>query len=392
MPVNTKQPQTNESSSASTEPGRIKICLLGNAASIHIQRWAGFFVKKGYELHIISFSAGAVDGATVHHVTWWTPIKSVGYLATLPRIRRLIREISPDILHAHYAISYGVLGALTRFRPLAIGAWGSDILVIPGTSKIRWAVLLYALRRAEFITSLADHITRALVERGIPAAKIKTIPFGVDTQLFHPLPNGQRPQPYDVICARNFDTGYNVAALLRALPAVIRRHPQLTCLLAGDGPQKDSLKNLASELGIESNLRWLGWLSPQELAQRLRQTKVYVSPSLSDGTSTALTEAMASGSFPVVSDIEANRPWIENGTTGFLFAASDSGALADRVLRALEAAPLRENAARVNREKVERYADWQSIMEGVEELYQYLVVEHRHSPSRKPLQQASGAM
>jgi len=370
----------------------MKICLLGNAASIHIQRWAGFFVKKGYELHIISFSAGAVDGATVHHVSWWTPIKSVGYLATLPRIRRLIREISPDILHAHYAISYGVLGGLTGFRPLAIGAWGSDILVIPGTSKIRWKVLLYALRRADLITSLADHITHALVERGIPAAKIKTIPFGVDTQLFHPLPDAKRPQPYDVICTRNFDTGYNVAALLRALPAVIRRHPQLTCLLAGDGPQKDSLKNLASELGIENNLRWLGWLSPQELAQRLRQTKVYVSPSLSDGTSTALTEAMASGSFPVVSDIEANRPWIENGATGLLFPPSDSMALSDCVLRALASQSFRSEALELNREKVETDANWRSIMKSVEGFYLQLVMKHKQRHLGKAVPRASEAV
>lgn len=369
----------------------MRICLLGNAASIHIQRWAEFFVEKGYELHIISFSAGAVDGATVHHVSWWTPIKPVGYLATLPRIRRLVRQIAPDILHAHYAISYGVLGALTGFRPLAIGAWGSDILVIPGRSKIRWAVLLYALRRAELITSLADHITRALVERGVPEQKIKTIPFGVDTQLFCPPRNAKLTQQYDVICTRNFDTVYGVETLLRALPAVIGRRPKLACLLAGDGPQKDSLKRLASELGIQDNVKWLGWLDPQQLAEYLRQTTVYVSPSLSDGTSTALTEALASGCFPVVSDIEANRPWIEDGTTGFLFAVSDPGVLGDRILQALESVPLREQAVAVNREKVEKHANLRSIMDSIEEQYQLLVTKHRQLLLEKGVRRVSEA-
>jgi glycosyltransferase involved in cell wall biosynthesis len=371
--VNISQPAAKMS--LNTEAGRMKICLLGNAASIHIQRWAAYFVQKGYELHIISLSPGAVEGAKVHRVSWWPPVKQIGYLAALPRIRLLVRQISPDVLHAHYAVSYGVLGALAGFRPLVIGAWGSDILVIPGSSKVRWAVLLHALFRADLITSLADHITRVLVERGVPPCKIKTIPFGVDTQLFCPLSNSVRS--FDIICTRNFETVYDVGTFLRALPAIIARYPNFTCLLLGDGPLRDSLKRLAAELGVEDNLTWLGWLPPQELAQWLRQTKVYVSASLSDGTSTALTEAMASGCFPVVSDIEANRPWIEHGSSGFLFPPADPGALADCVLEALKSAPLRESALIVNRRKVERDANWHTIMGSVEELYQRLVTEYK---------------
>lgn len=378
--------------SLNTEAGRMKICLLGNAASIHIQRWTAYFAQRGYELHIISLSPGEVEGAKVHYVPWWPPVKQVGYLAALPRIRRLVKQISPDVLHAHYAVSYGVLGALAGFKPLAIGAWGSDILVIPGTSKVRWAILLHALLRADLITSLADHITRVLIEHGVPPEKIKTIPFGVDTQLFCPLSNSQSVRPFDVICTRKFDDVYDVGTLLRALPAIITRHPNLTCLLLDHGPLKDSLKRLARELGVEGNLRWLGWLPPQELAQWLRQTKVYVSASLSDGTSASLIEAMASGCFPVVSDIEANRPWIENGSTGFLFRPSDPEALAARVLQVLESETLRERALVVNRQKVERQANWRTIMGSVEELYQSLVTEHKQPPLGKGIRQASEAM
>jgi glycosyltransferase involved in cell wall biosynthesis len=374
--------QTKEkaSRSATRDAARLKICLLGNASSIHIQRWAGFFVGKGYELHIISLSPGTVEKAEVHYVRWWPPIKTIGYVLAIPRIRRLVRQISPDVLHAHYAVSYGVLGSLAGFKPLVIGAWGSDILVTPGTSKIRWSVLLRALHRADVITSLAEHITRTLIERGVSASRIETIPFGVDTQLFRPLSESECAQPYDLICTRNFDTVYNIATLLRALPLIVKRHPHFVCLLAGDGPQNESLRRLAAELGVENNLRWLGWLPPQELAHLLRQTKIYVSPSLSDGTSTALTEAMASGCFPVVSDIEANRPWVVSGSNGLLFSPADPRALADCVLKALECEQLRESALHVNREKVERQANWQAIMERVDEIYRHLVIQHQQSP------------
>jgi glycosyltransferase involved in cell wall biosynthesis len=351
----------------------MRICLLGNAADIHVQRWAGFFIKRGHEVQVISLTPGAVDGAKVHYVQWWPPVKQVGYLAALPKIRRLVKRISPDVLHSHYAISYGVLGALTGFRPHVIGAWGSDILISPGTSKLRWAVLGRALRQADFITSLSGQITRMLIERGVPAEKIKTLPFGVDTRLFRARGNSDCDPDVDIICTRRLDNVYNVEVLLRALPKIIAHRPNLVCVLAGDGPQKETLKTLAHTLGIEKHLRWLGWLSPAELATWLRRAKVYVSPSLSDGTSTALTEAMACGCFPVVSDIVANHPWVENGRTGLLFPPSDPGALGKSLLEALESESLRKEALAINREKVNKDANLYTIMGSVEERYDQLV-------------------
>jgi glycosyltransferase involved in cell wall biosynthesis len=61
----------------------------------------------------------------------------------------------------------------------------------------------------------------------------------------------------------------------------------------------------------------------------LRAADVYVSASSSDGTSSSLLEAMASGLYPVVSDITANRPWVEHGKNGLLFAVGDAASLAE---------------------------------------------------------------
>jgi glycosyltransferase involved in cell wall biosynthesis len=212
-----------------------------------------------------------------------------------------------------------------------------------------------------------------LIERGVPREKIETIPFGVDTQLFRARGYSDCDPDVDVICTRRLDNVYNVAVLLRALPKIVARRPNLVCVLAGDGPQKESLKALAHTLGIENHLRWLGWLSPPELAIWLRRAKVYVSASLSDGTSTALTEAMACGCFPVVSDIVANHPWVEHGRTGLLFPPSDPEALAKCLLEALESETLRKEALVINREKVNKDANLYTVMRSVEERYHQLI-------------------
>ncbi|MFZ3199737.1 MAG: glycosyltransferase [Candidatus Acidiferrales bacterium] len=347
----------------------MKICFLANAASIHIQRLAAYFAERGHQIHVVSLEPGSVPGATVHYVRWRPKVKQIGYLAALPRIRRAVARIRPDVLHAHYSISYGVLGALCGFRPLAIAAMGSDILVTPGKSWLRWAVLTCALKRADLITSAAGHISQVLMDHGIPREKIDTFPNGVDTQVFRPGPGLCREREMDIICTRNFNEIYNVELLLRALPKAVRRNPGLKCALAGDGPRQESLQAEAQQLGIGENLSWLGWLSSSELARWLQRSKVYVSPTLSDGTSTALTEAMACGCFPIALDIPANRPWIQNGKTGLLAFAATPECLADAILKALDQDVDLEAAAEANSETIRERADWYSIMQRLEEHY-----------------------
>jgi len=362
----------------------MKICLLANAASIHVQRWASYFHGRGHEVHIVSLEACSVPGATVHYIPWWPKTKQVGYLAALPRIRRVIRRIWPDILHAHYAISYGVLGALSGFRPLAIGAWGSDILIVPGKSRLRWAVLKSALKRADLITSASENITQTLVANGVPPAKIDTFPFGVDMRTFCPGPQPNQGRRVDVICTRSFHDIYNIELLLRALAIVANEAPDVRCVLAGDGPRREPLKTLAQELGITRNVLWLGWVSSRELAHWLQQSTMYVSPALSDGTSTALTEAMACGCFPIVTKISANAPWITDGQTGFLFSGTHATSLASAIVRVLNHQVDLQAAARRNIELVRQRADWECIMlRLVEHYFRIAGIEDRGPSSRE---------
>lgn len=356
----------------------MKICFLASAASVHVQRLAAYFAERGHSIHVVSLEPGSVPGATVHYVPWWPKVKEIGYSAAMPRIRRIVARIHPDILHAHYAISYGVLGALCGFRPLAIAAMGSDILVTPGKSWLRWTALTCALRRADLITSAAGHITQVLVDHGISIEKIDTFPNGVDTEVFRPNPGLCREREMDIICTRNFDEIYNVELLVRALAKVVRRNPGLKCALAGHGPRRETLKAEAERLAIGANLSWLGWLSSNELARWLQRSKVYVSPALSDGTSTALTEAMACGCFPIALDIPANRPWIENGKTGFLVPAATPDCLADAILKALDPSVDIEAAAEANSETVRERADWYSIMQRLEKHYIRLAEMNNH--------------
>ena len=100
----------------------MKICYLADAASIHTQKWAIHFASKGNEVHIISFRNADIQGAKVHFLKNHgfisiSPVASLlskaGYILWTRKIKRLVKEINPDILHAHWATSYGLLAALS---------------------------------------------------------------------------------------------------------------------------------------------------------------------------------------------------------------------------------------------------------------------------------------
>src|SRR5580704_5301543 len=130
----------------------MKICYLANAASIHTQRWATHFSKRGHDVTVISLTYATIPGVTVR---WIGPDPNVrgriAYLLCLPRLRRALRELKPDILHAHYAGGYGLTAALAGDYPLVLTAWGSDVLILPKSSRtLRWLVK-FALRRADLV-------------------------------------------------------------------------------------------------------------------------------------------------------------------------------------------------------------------------------------------------
>jgi glycosyltransferase involved in cell wall biosynthesis len=317
---------------------------------------------------VVSFDKGDIPGVEVHHVPPPVSFKPLGLPLTLPRVKRILRTIRPDILHAHYATSYGLIGALTGFKPLIITAWGTDVLIMPQKSRMFREILLWSLGKANLITSMAAHMTAVLKGLGVDDKKIVTLPFGVDTAVFHPGLHA-REEDIDIICTRPCESLYNVELLIRSLPLIAARYPRLRCVLIGGGSQEQNLKALAKELGLEAHIQWVGQVSLPDVAKWLGHAKVFVSPSLSDGNNISLNEAMACGCFPVCTDIPANREWLEDGQNGYLVPVDRPEVLAECVCLALAAPDFRRRCAETNWRIVENRADWNKHMATMEGFY-----------------------
>jgi len=159
-------------------------------------------------------------------------------------------------------------------------------------------------------------------------------PIGIDCSLFTMADFAQRPGRGMLLCTRDHKPVYDHATLLRALRILKDRGEDfhLTFVVA---PRADDTRAVIRELDLDDRVSFISSYSSQELPGILAGTDVYVSASLSDGTSSSLLEAMGTGTCPVVSDIEANRPWIEHGGNGLLFPPGDPEALSECLIEAI---------------------------------------------------------
>jgi glycosyltransferase involved in cell wall biosynthesis len=206
-----------------------------------------------------------------------------------------------------------------------------------------------------------------MVDLGIPEQRIETFPWGVEFKVFHPAASA--PTTPAIVSTRNFESVYDLPTLLHAVGQVARDVPGMRLDLFGDGSLRDSLAGIVHKAGLESQVRFMGRVDPITLARRLREASTYVSTSKSDAASVSLLEAMATGLVPVVSDIEANRPWVTHGENGLLFPVGDSDALRSAIRRALSDEELRARAREANPRIIEARASWGESMRRLEEVY-----------------------
>ena len=370
----------------------MRICYVADGTSIHTQKWVNYFAKKGHEAHLICWKAmpGYADNVNIHLLPRlapriWTVSQYFSFLFWILQIRHLINKLKPDIVDGHYITVYGFLAACSGFHPLVISAWGSDILIHPRRNFILKAITRYALKKTDMVTCDSEVAREGLTKLGVEPAKIRVILKGVDTQQFSRQHINEELRTRlgisgvpTVVSTRSLEPIYNVEMLIKAIPLVLEHKPEAKFVIAGNGSQREYLENLAISLGISDSMRFVGWVLHSDLPKYLAISDIYVSTSLSDTSHISLQEAMACQLVPVVTDIPANRAWIEDGKNGFIVRVNDIKALADKIVHLARNEHLREEFGKANRHTIQQKAEYEKEMIAGEEAYQEL--EQREKP------------
>lgn len=286
-------------------------------------------------------------------------------------IYRLCRQMQPAIVHSR---NLSGLDALLPARLAGVphrvhGEHGWDVHDLEGK---HWRPML--LRRLHapliehFITVSRD-LQRYLISRaGIKDARITQIYNGVDTQRFQPDPAKSRnwlPPAFRDAGLTLIGTVGRVqpvkdqATLLQAFAAMLTKQPALRqtlrLLIVGDGPLLGELKAIAANLQIAELTCFPGALS--DVPQALRALDMYVLPSLNEGISNTILEAMACGLPVVATAVGGNIELVDDGVCGRLFTPRDVPALSELLMQYVHDVPLREAHSSAARHiAVERYS------------------------------------
>lgn len=354
----------------------MKILYLSDAQSIHTIRWAEWARESGNEVHIASFRENSIKGVTVHKLSTFG-LGKLGYIMAIPRLRKLFRGIKPDIVHAQYVTSYGLLASVTNMHPLVVTAWGSDVLTSPKESILSKYLVKYALSRADKITTVAEHMNKAIEEYSSFKKKPIAIPMGVDLEEF-PFPVSQRTSvpPLKIISTRGFKPVYDVRTILDAVRLVKDAGLQVHLDLVGEGPLKKQLESHVNYLGIQDIVTFHGKVKFSQLKELLSDAHVFISSSHSDGNNVSLNEAMALGCFPIATNIPANQQWITHEDNGLLYDSGNALMLSGMLKRFYCSGTEFDKVAKKNRELIAEFANWKSNTEKMWAIYSELAMKN----------------
>jgi PEP-CTERM/exosortase A-associated glycosyltransferase len=313
------------------------------------------------------------------------------------RLDDLIRDVRPDILHAH-SPALGGLAALRAGRKHDIPvvyecrAFWEDAAVDHGTThdgslryRVTRALETRVFRQADAVTCICEGLRQDIEARGIDAGKITVIPNAVDVSVF----GGQSRR--DTALADRLGLGegpvlgflgsfYAYEGLdlaIAALPRIREAFPGVKLLLVGGGFQEENLKAQARSLGLEQSVVFAGRVPHAEVQRYYDLVDILVYPRHSKRITELVTplkplEAMAQRRLLVASDVGGHRELIRDGETGRLFRAGDAGALAGTVVDLLEAEAQWERYREAGRAFVERERTWQDSVARYRAVYSRL--------------------
>ena len=363
----------------------MKIAYLSRGNSIYDRRFLEKMVERGYGVHFISYHHGQpveVGGVKNYFFNYNTMhrLKRLTMPQTAWHLRRLLNVIKPDVLHTGWVQDHGFLGALSGFHPTLSMPWGSDVLIRPYDSALAMWRSRFTLKRADMITcdarSVKDHIIKLT---GDQSDKTVVFPWGIDLKTFRPEHSGMVGKSLGwedkkvLICTRNFDIKvHGVEYFIRSIPAVLERCPDVRVIHVGSGPLEQEYRKLVSELNLDQVVHFAGWLDETQMAVHLNAADVYISTSLSDGTSCSLLEAMACGLPVVVTDVASNFEWVEDGVNGYIVPREDENRLAEKIAVLVENNEVQKKMEERNLEIAHERADWEKNFTILEEIYKAL--------------------
>jgi glycosyltransferase involved in cell wall biosynthesis len=300
-------------------------------------------------------------------------------------LRRVIKAIKPDLIHAGPIQNCAFIAALSGFRPILAMSWGYDLVMEADKSAWMKLVTRYTLKQSAFFTSDANISQDKAIAFGMDPQRTVIFPWGIDLKHFHlqnvesrkPKAGGANRKSLTLFCNRTWESIYGVDVLAKAFVKVAAKNPNVNLILLGEGSQSAHIHQILMKSGVLDRVHFGGQVGQTDLPRWYHMADIYISPSHVDGSSVSLMEALASGLPCLVSDIPGNKEWIVDGENGWLFQDGDADDLAEKILHAIKNRKSFKKIGESARKTAEQKADWKKNFGKLLQAYDKVMSLHR---------------
>ncbi len=292
----------------------------------------------------------------------------------------LLSELSPEIVHTHLILAT-IVGRII--------AWYSKVPVIVTTEHniSNWQkkyFLLFSIYKittmfTDKIFAISEAVKKQLIMKGkIKSEKITVLYDGVDLSIFDPKlileQSHYADSAYPIIgCISRLDQRKGIRFLIEAITILKSQYPHIKLIIVGDGKERQRLESMATEHEVTENVFFTG--EQKNVIPYFQMFDIFVLPSLSEGLSVSLIEAMAMKKTIIATNVGGIPEVVANGKEGILVPPGQANEIASAI------AYLLKNAKRANlmkvaaRKKVERKFNLDILVKKLENFYETLVLE-----------------
>jgi glycosyltransferase involved in cell wall biosynthesis len=250
----------------------------------------------------------------------------------------LIRRFDVGLIHAHWWVPSGLVGAMLSFfcqKPLIITSHGTDLRILKN-SESSFFLGKEVFRKAGHITVVSNFLKdKLLSELKLSEEKVSVIPMPTNPEKIKILKNRGDNKNKIILSVARYIEQKRLNVLIQALSELKSKNVDFEALLIGDGPERENLIQLTEELNLTSRVKFLGLVSQQTLNEFYNVCNICVLVSVEEGFGLVLAEALLCKK-PVIGANSGGIPdIIQDGMTGILVPPDDAPALADAIRRVL---------------------------------------------------------
>ncbi len=306
--------------------------------------------------------------AGIQQVIWEggiAPVERKEYREFSRKLKDVFRQIKPDVVHAGSVQTAALVTAMSNLQPLVTMSWGYDMLMDANSSEQMKKDTRYTLEKTSVLVCDCQAVADQAIAFGFSPDRIVKFPWGVD--LVHFGIEGREKNrnklewssdEFVILSLRAWEPIYDVKTVIRGFIDAVRKQPALRLVLLGGGSQGNQLRQMLINAGVMEKVHFGGRIGFEDLPVFYRSADLYLSASLTDGSSVSLMEALACGTPALLSAIPGNLEWSDDMSVS-VFPVGDWQRLSDGLIDAYQQKEfVRGEMRSMARHLAEQRADW----------------------------------